>query len=562
MFDDCINIDIMAAPDVIAFAPRLNEKSTIDMDSKNTAISRDSISDSEKQGFSDAPALMRKLKSRHLQMIAIGGTIGTGLFIGSGGALAKSGPAGALIAYIFVGTLVFSVMQSLGEMATYIPVSGAFTAYASRFVDPSLGFAMGWIYWFSWAITFALELTATGIIIQYWNDKLSIAIFITIFWVVISAINFLPVSFYGEFEFWFSSVKVITVVGFLIFGICIDAGAGQHGYLGFHTWGNPGAFAPYLIENNDALAKFVGFWAVLIQAGFSYQGTELVGIAAAETENPRKNVPAAIRKTFFRILLFFVFTIFFIGLLIPYDNPDLLSEKEDATASPFVIAAELAGVRVLPGLINAVLLFVVLSAANSNVYSGSRILVGLANDGSAPAFLKRTSRGGVPYMAVICTAAFGALAYLNLSTGGGQVFDWFMNIIGVAGFITWACISLCHIMFMQALAARGISRNTLPYKAMWQPAFAWYGFGFNVLIIITQGFTAFIPWDTENFFVAYVSLILFALLYVGHKFIMNTSFVKPEMADITTGCLDTLDETAWSISAPTTWWGKVWAWIC
>ena len=327
-------------------------------------------------------------------------------------------------------------MQSLGEMATYIPISGAFTAYATRFVDPSLGFAMGWIYWFSWAMTYSLELTVTGLIIQYWNSSLSIGIFIGVFWVLITAANFLPVSFYGEFEFWLSSIKVITIIGFMIFAVCIDAGAGQHGYLGFHTWGNPGAFAPYLLQSDGALAKFVGFWSVLIQAGFSYQGTELVGIAAGETENPRKNVPGAIRKTFWRILFFFIGTIFFIGLLVPYDNPDLLSTASDATASPFVIAAKLAGVPVLPSIINAVLLFVVLSAANSNVYSGSRILLGLANDGSAPAFMKRTTSKGVPYVAVAFTSAFGLLAFLNLSTNGGTVFTWLLNISAVAGFIT------------------------------------------------------------------------------------------------------------------------------
>jgi amino acid transporter len=492
-------------------------------------------------------------------LTGIGGTIGTGLFIGSGGAIAKSGPAGALIAYIFVGSLVYSVMTSLGEMATYIPISGAFTAYASRFIDSSLGFAMGWIYWFSWAMTFSLELTATGLIIQYWNQNLSIGIFIGVFWVVITAINFAPVRFYGEFEFWLSTIKVLTVLGFLIFAICIDAGAGRHGYLGFHTWGNPGAFAPYLV-GDGALAKFVGFWAVLIQAGFSYQGTELVGIAAGETENPRKNVPAAIRKTFYRILFFFVFSIFFIGLLVPYTNEDLLSDTSDANSSPFVIAAKLAGVKVLPGLINAVLLFVVLSAANSNVYSGSRILLGLAHDGSAPKFLKRTSQSGVPYFAVMFTAVFGLLAFLNLSANGGTVFNWFLNITGVAGFITWACINGCHIAFMRALAARNISRDTLPYKAFWQPWFAWYGLLFNVLIILTQGFTAFIPWNTSNFFVAYVSAILFVFLYVGHKVVMKTHFVPALKADITTGSLET-DNTTWSIEAPTTMWGKFWEWM-
>ncbi|TKA82883.1 hypothetical protein B0A55_01175 [Friedmanniomyces simplex] len=504
--------------------------------------------------------LQRRLQSRHLQMIAIGGTIGTGLFIGSGGALANAGPAGALIAYAFVGTLVYSVMVALGEMATYIPISGAFTAYAARFVDPSLGFAMGWIYWFSWAITFALELTASGLIINYWSPNLNIGIFIGVFWAVITALNFLPVSFYGEVEFYFASIKVLTVVGFLIFGICIDAGAGQHGYLGFHTWDSPGAFAPHLVEDNPSLAKFVGFWAVLIQAGFSYHGTELVGIAAGETSNPRKTVPAAIKKTFYRILLFFVGAIFFIGLLVPYDNADLLNGTTSAASSPFVIAAKLAGVPVLPSLINAVLLTVVLSAANSNVYSGSRILVGLANERCAPRIFTRTTSGGVPYVAVAFTAAFGLLGFMNESSSGGTVFNWLVNITGVAGFISWTCIGISHLAFMRALEARGVSRDTLPYKAMGQPWFTWYGVGFNILIILTQGFTAFMPWDTSNFFVAYVSLILFVVLYVGHKLVFRTKFVKPIEADLDTGRTE-IDEMYFEEVVPTTWYGKVGHWL-
>jgi len=451
-------------------------------------------------------------------------------------------------------------MMSLGEMATYIPVTGAFTAYATRFCDPSLGFAMGWIYWFSWAMTFALELTATGLIIQYWAPELSIAIFISVFLVVITAINLMPVKFYGEFEFWFSMVKVLTVVGFIIFAICIDLGAGpKRDRIGFRYWKEPGAFATYLVDG--AVGKFVGFWAVLIQAGFSYQGTELVGIAAGETENPRKNVPAAIRKTFYRILFFFVVTIFCIGLLVPSNDPDLLTDASDATASPFVIAAKRAGVPVLPGLINAILLFVVLSAANSNVYSGSRILLGLANDHCAPRFLKKTTKGGVPIPAVLCTAAMGLLAYLNLSNGGGKVFNWFLNITAVAGFITWTCISGSHIAFMRALAARGIDRDTLPYKALGQPWFAWYGFCFNILIILTQGFTSFLPWDVTSFFISYISVILFVVLYVGHKLITRSKFVKAEEADITTGCIAD-DETNWSITSPTTKWGKFCDHIC
>ncbi|KAL1867198.1 lysine permease [Paecilomyces lecythidis] len=562
----------MASEDEVTRAPKtdggkVDEKKNEEIPVKENSVHSGQRSnddpDIEKHGAgresNPLPDLKRKLKSRHLQMIAIGGTIGTGLFIGSGSAIANSGPAGALIAYIFVGTIVYSVMTSLGEMATYIPIPGAFTSYATRLIDPSLGFAMGWIYWFSWAITFALELTATGLIIQYWDKELSIGIFIAIFWVFITALNFLPVNFYGELEFWFSSIKVLTVIGFMIFAICIDAGAGQHGYLGFHTWGNPGAFAPYLIKSSEAKAKFVGFWAVLIQAGFSYQGTELVGIAAGETENPRKTVPSAIRKTFYRILFFFVLTIFFIGLLVPHDNPNLLSDASDASASPFVIAAKLAGVKVLPGLINAVLLTVVLSAANSNVYSGSRILIGLAQEGFAPRFLKWTSKGGVPYYGVAFTAAFGLLGFLNLSNGGGTVFNWLLNISSVAGFITWASLNGCHLAFMRALKARNISRDLLPYKALWQPFFAWYGLFFNVLIILTQGFTSWIPtFSVSDFFVAYISLILFVVLYLGHKIIFRPAFVKPEEADLDTG--RTEYDVVWETQEPTTRWGKFWAW--
>ncbi|KAK5163631.1 lysine permease [Saxophila tyrrhenica] len=507
--------------------------------------------------------LKRKLQSRHLQMIAIGGTIGTGLFIGSGGALATSGPAGTLIAYAFVGTLVYSVMVALGEMATFIPVSGAFTTFAARFVDPSLGFAMGWIYWFSWAITFALELTASGLIIQYWAPSLNIGIFIGVFWIVITILNFLPVNFYGEVEFYFCTIKIITILGFLIFGICINAGAGQHGYIGFKYWHNPGAFAPSLLEqvnNNLPLAKFVGFWSVLIQAGFSYQGTELVGIAAGETDNPRKTVPAAIKKTFYRILFFFVLTVFFIGILIPYDNKQLLNGSTSAAASPLVIAAKLAGVNILPDIINAVLLTVVLSAANSNVYSGSRILVGLAEQGSAPKLLLRTTKTGVPYVAVAFTSAFGLLGFMNESNNGGTVFDWFLNITAVAGFIAWTCINISHICFMRALKAQGMNRNDLPYKAFWQPWFSWYGMVFNVIIIFTQGFTAFMPWNTSNFFVAYISLILFAVLYFGHKIVYRQPFVKPSEADLDSGRRE-VEDMYFEEKIPTGPWSRFWAWM-
>lgn len=450
-------------------------------------------------------------------------------------------------------------MVSLGEMCAFLPVTGAFTAYASRFVDPSLGFSMGWIYWWAWASCYALELTASGIIIQYWRPDLSQAIFIGCFWIVITALNFMSVKFYGEIEFYFALIKVLTVLGFIIFAICIDAGAGKEGYIGFKYWGTPGAFAPYLVDGgrSTALAKFVGFWSVLIQAGFSYSGTELVAIAAGETYNPRKTIPSAIRKTFFRIVFFFVATVFFIGLLVPYTNDQLAAGGDDASASPLVIAAKLAGVSTLPGIINAVLLCTVLSAANANVYSASRILVGLAGEGFAPKFFQRT-KNEVPMIAVAFTSLFGLLGFMNVSGAGSVAFNWLIQISGVAGFIAWACILLSHLAFMRILRTRGISRDTLPYKAMLQPWFTYYGLFFWVLIIITQGFTAFIPWDTSSFFIAYISLILFVVLYVAHKLIIGPKIVDPREADIDSGRKE-IEEMVYVEPVPTTAWDKFWA---
>ncbi|GAB0135272.1 hypothetical protein EsDP_00003616 [Epichloe bromicola] len=480
--------------------------------------------------------LTRSLQGRHLQFIAIGATFGTGLFIGTSGALSNAGPASLLIAFCFIGLVVYSVMVALGEMAAYMPVAGAFTVYASRFVDPTLGFAMGWIYWFSWSITFGVELTAAGLIIQLWNDTISIGVWIAIFWVMFTAVNFFPVRYFGEMEMWFSSVKVITVIGFIIFAICVNAGAGQQGYIGFKYWTYPGAFREYLVEGG--IGKFVGFWSVLVTAGFSYQGSELVGIGAGETENPRKAIPKAIKSTYWGICILFVATVFCIGINIPFDNEDLKSGATNGSASPLVIVAKLAGVRILPDIINAVLLTAVLSAASSDIYSSTRILYALADEGLAPSVFKKTNRYGTPYWSVIFCSLLGLLAFLNLSQSGGTVFKWLMNITSVAGFVVWALICVCHLRFMKVLSARGIPRSSLPYIAPLQPYLSWFGLFFIVLILFTSGLKVFIQWSTSDFFASYVSILLFAVLYVGHKLFFRTKMVKIEDIDLSMGRLE------------------------
>lgn len=477
--------------------------------------------------------LERTLQSRHLQFIAIGGTIGTGLFIGIGSALATAGPVSLLLAFIFMGSIIYSVLVSLGELAVFMPVTGSMTVYASRLVDPTLGFSMGWIYWFSWAITYALELTAAGLIIQYWDESLNIAIWIASFWVIFTAVNFLPVRWFGEIEMWFSTIKVVTIVGFVIFAICINAGVGDEGYIGFKYWRSPGPFAEHEVSGDAG--KFVGFWAVLVTAAFSYQGTELVGVGAGETKNPEKNIPSAIRWTFWGIFALFIATVLFVGLDIPHNLTALNSSATNASASPLVLVAQRAGVRVLPDIINGVLLTAVLTAANSNVYSSSRILVALANEGFAPGWVMRTNRYGSPYIAVILSALVGLLGFLNLSQDGTMVFNWLMNISATGALVTWTLISVCHLRFFKIMEAQGINRQDLLYRAPLQPYLTWYGLIFNALILITSGFTVFFDWSTSEFFSSYISLILWIVLYIGHKIIYRTKLIPLSEADVKLG---------------------------
>lgn len=508
---------------------------TSSADEKTPRTSNDKLPQKTEQDVEtgSSSGLDRKLESRHLQFIAIGGTIGTGLFLGTGSALSNAGPVSLLLGFLFMGSIVYSIMVSLGEMAAYIPVAGSFTAYATRFIDPTLGFALGWLYWFSWSITFALELTAAGIIIQYWDEGLSIAIWISVFWVLFTVLNFLPVRWFGELEMWFSMIKVVTIVGFIIFAICINAGAGQEGYIGFKYWKDPGAFGEYLVSGDTG--RFVGFWATLVTAGFSFQGTELVGVGAGETANPRTAIPSAIRWTFWGIFSLFIATVFFIGINIPYTLPALQSGAQDASASPLVIVAQRAGVEVLPDIINAVLLTAILSAANSNVYSSSRIMVALAEDGLAPAFMKNTNRYGTPYWAVASCSALGLLSYINLSASGTVVFDWFLNVSATSCFVAWILISVCHIQFQKILNVQGIDRFELPYVAPLQPYLSWYGAIMISLILITNGFTVFFEWNTADFFSCYISLILFVALYIGHKLVYRTKIVRPEDVDLSQG---------------------------
>ncbi|EEP76136.1 hypothetical protein UREG_00985 [Uncinocarpus reesii 1704] len=364
--------------------------------------------------------LHRKLKSRHLQMIAIGGIIGPGLLVGSGNALHLAGPAGILISFSLVGILVFFVMQSLGELATLIPVTGSFTDYAARFVDDSLAFGLGWAYWYLWVTVLANEYNALSLVMGYWTDVVPQWAWILIYWVIFLVLSNLGVLAYGEVEFWLALIKVISLTVFFVLAICISAGGIGDQTIGFKYWDHPGAFA----DSINGVAR------TFVIAGTLYAGTEMVGITSGESSNPLKAVPRAIRQVFWRILIFYVGMMFFIGILIPYDDDRLLASGSKTAQSPLTIALNDAGILPAAHLINALIVISVISAGNSSLYVSSRTLLYLGRTGKAPKFVGRTNKAGVPWVALLASNLFACISFLSLSSSAGKVYSALITLSG------------------------------------------------------------------------------------------------------------------------------------
>ncbi|KAF8633974.1 hypothetical protein AX15_001152 [Amanita polypyramis BW_CC] len=503
----------------------------------------------DSEQFSPADeGLSRQLKNRHIAMISIGGVIGTGLFVGTASSLRHGGPVGLLLGYILMGSICYSVMVSLGEMIAFLPVPGGHIKLAGRFVDPALSFTMGWNYWYNWAIVLPAELSASSVIIGFWNPRINPAVWITICLVVVLVINMLGAGAYGEAEFWFASIKVITITGLIILGIVIDLGGGpNHDRLGFRYWKHPGPFAQY--EGiQGSTGRFLGFWAVLTQAAFSFIGTEIVAIAAGETKNPRRNLPRAIKRVYIRILLFYIGGTAVIGLLVPSDDEGLNLSDGTAASSPFVIAIKRSGIKVLPHIINACLLTSAWSAASSDLYTASRALYGLAASGNAPKIFLKTSRGGLPYVSIIFTSLFALLAYMASGAGSGRVFGWFTNMTSIAGLMTWFGICVTYVRFYHGLKVQGYNRATLPFRSRLQPFAAWYAIVFIMVVCFFSGWTVFLKgqWRTDQFVTNYLPFILFPIMYTVARLYYRQGPIPPEEIDFVTGIKelerDTYDE--------------------
>ncbi|CAL9734815.1 dicarboxylic amino acid permease [Monosporozyma servazzii] len=510
-------------------------------DSANSSICNDNSDDYNFDGKQSGQRLKKDLKARHVSMIAIGGSLGTGLLIGTGTSLATAGPVSMLISYSFVGILVFFTMSCLGEMATYIPLDG-FTSYASRYCDPALGFAVGYAYLIKYFILPPNQLTAAALVIQYWVDRDTVnpGVWITIFLVIIVAINTFGVKFFGEFEFWLSSFKVLVMLGLIILLFVIMLGGGpNHDRLGFRYWKDPGAFKEYSESINGDKGKFVAFVSCFVYALFCYLGIELTGIVAAEAENPRKNIPKAIKLTMYRIIIFYVITIFLLGMCVASNDPSLLEARTKSTsaaASPFVVAIQNSGIKVLPHIFNVCVLLFVFSACNSDLYVSSRSLYSLAIDNKAPKIFATTNRWGIPYYSLGVSVLFCLLAYMSVSSGSAKVFNYFVNVVSICGVLSWISILITFICFDRAVRAQGIDRSTFAYVAPFQPYGAYFSLFFCCLLALIKNFTVFLnhKFDHENFITGYIGLPIFFFCYFGYKWVKKTRIIPPEEVDLYT----------------------------
>ncbi|KAM5375191.1 hypothetical protein ACJZ2D_006143 [Fusarium nematophilum] len=450
--------------------------------------------------FEGAVELDRRMKPRHLQMIAIGGSIGAGFFVGSGGALNKGGPGSVFLDFLIIGVMIFNVVFALGELAVMFPVSGGFYIYSSRFIDPSWGFAMGWNYVAQWAVVLPLELTE---------------------------------------EFWSSCLKLGATVVFMIIALVLVCGGGPDNgryneYWGARLWHeDPGAF-----KNG-----FKGFCSVFVTAAFSFAGTELVGLAAAESRNPAKSLPGAIKQVFWRITLFYILGLFFVGLLVKSTDERLnIGGYANAKASPFVLVGEYSGLTGLNHFMNVIILVSVLSLGVSAVYGGSRTLTAMAEQGYAPKIFAYIDRGGRPTWSVLVHILMGVLAYVNLDPKGGEIFDWLLALSGLSTLFTWGSICLAHIRFRKAWAAKGHTLDEIPFQAVGGVYGSWLGLSLIVLVLIAQFYVAITapPGESgmgtvEGFFKSYLAFPVVLFFWAVGYLWKREGWLSIDKIDVDTG---------------------------
>lgn len=489
-------------------------------DNKDTQIFTlsDDLEDAAEESIlsNDEIQLKKAMKKRHVIMMTLGTGIGTGLLVANAKSLHFAGPAGLVIAYFLVSFVTYFVIQAAGEMAIAYPtLPGSFNTYQSIFISKSFGFATVWLFALQWLTVFPLELITSSLTVKYWNTSINADVFIVIFYIFLLFIHFIGVKAYGEAEFLFNSCKILMILGFIIFSICVNCGgAGVDGYIGGKYWHTPG---PFPQTNGEARLKEICY--VLINAYFSYGGTELYVLTINEQENPRRATPAAAKTSIYRICVIYLLTMILIGFNVPWDNDQLMGGNTGRDVSPYVLAASIHKVKIVPHFINAVILISVISVANSALYAAPRLFCTLAEQGYAPKFLTYIDREGRPLYALITCCVFGVIGFAACSDKETEVFTWLAAIAGISELFTWSGILISHIRFRKAMKVQNKSLNEVGYLSNCGIWGSYYGIFFNMIVFMAQFWVALSAPNSggvvsaEGFFESYLGGVVWVFFY-------------------------------------------------
>lgn len=423
-----------------------------------------------------------------------------------------------------MGIMVYFLMTSLGEMATFSPTTGSFVTYSADYVDPAFGFAMGWNYWFNWTITITVDAVSCGVVMNFWFPHLPSWIFSSVVFVLIALINWLSVKSYGETEYWLSFIKVVTIGFFLVVGFLVIFGImGGHSAIGLKN---------FTYKQAPFVGGFPSMFAVFLVAGMSFQGTELVGITAGESADPRHAVPKAIHSTFWRILLFYLLSIFVMACILPYTDKNLLSSSvKDVSMSPLTIVFERAGLAAAASVMNAVIFTALLSAANSGLYASTRMLYTQAKEGFAWKIFGYVNKRGIPIYAMVGTMVI-SLAVFATQFLGKEAYNYLINASGLSGFIAWLGIAVAHYRFRRAYVKQGRKLSDLNYKATLFPFGPIFAFILCLIAVGGQNLGAFAKLDWENILITYMSVPLFVILYIYYKVKYKTKLIPLAEVDL------------------------------
>ncbi|OCA81641.1 amino acid permease [Bacillus sp. FJAT-27225] len=401
------------------------------------------------------PSLKRAMKSRHLFMMSLGGIIGTGLFLGSGYAIGEAGPLGAILAYLVGGLLMYLAMVCLGELSVFMPVSGSFQAHATKFIGPATGFVIGWVYWLSWAMYVGLEFVAAAVLMKRWFPDVSTWIWSAIFVVLLFGINALATKAFAETEYWFAGIKVFAVILFIIIGL-----SAVFGLISLDS--EPTPYLSNFVGDGLLPAGMIGVFISMMSVIYAFQGAEIMGVAAGETEEPEKNIPRAIRTIVIRILLFYILAIFVLSALVPYKEAGVLE-------SPFVTVFDMVGIPYAADIMNFVILTAILSVGNTGLFACTRILYSLSETGMAPKLFGKLDKRGVPLYSLAVTLGFALLSLLTSVVAADTLFVILLAVSGIGGTLTWLVIAVAQIGFRRQFIKNGGKLEDLKFRVRLYP---------------------------------------------------------------------------------------------